>query len=174
MEVGKRKEGPQPLIIAVTGLDYKYSQKNIKNRLAERPGRRRGTTMNTRLRAFFDKQVDRVLKRLPPRVHQLLEEVPLYVEDYPSRKLMRQMNLKRRDDLCGVFVGRTIGHRFDDGSGSPGFIAVYREAVYQQALDEEGYVDTERLREEIKITILHELAHYHGIDEEELQALGYG
>ena len=130
--------------------------------------------MNYRLRTFFDKQVDKVLKRLPLRVHELLEEVPLYVEDHPSRQLMREMNLKYRDELCGCFVGRTIEHRFDDGSGSPGFIALFREAIYQQVLDEEGYVDVKKLREEIKTTILHELAHYHGIEEEEIQLLGYG
>jgi len=135
--------------------------------------------MNQRLRAFFDKQVDNVLKRLPQRVHELLEEVPLYVEDYPSRQLMREMNLKYRDELCGCFVGQTINNRsslpyFDSGTDSPGFIALFREAIYQQVLDEEGYVDVKKLRVEIKTTILHELAHYHGIEEEEIQQLGYG
>ena len=130
--------------------------------------------MNSRLRTYFDKQVDRVLKRLPPRVHELLEEVPLYVEDHPSWQMMREMNIKYRDELCGCFVGRTIAQKFEDGFSSPGFIALFREAVYQISLDEEGYVDTTKLREEIKITILHELAHYHGIEEEELEQLGYG
>ena len=130
--------------------------------------------MNRQLRAFFDKQVNKVLERLPQRIHELLEEVPLYVEDYPSRQLMREMNLEYRDELCGCFVGQTIDNRFDNGTGSPGFIAIFREAVYQQALDEEDYVDSKKLREEIKITILHELAHYHGIEEEELEQLGYG
>ena len=130
--------------------------------------------MNRQLRAFFDRQVGRVLKRLPQRIHELLEEVPLYVEDYPSRQLMQDMELQHRDELCGCFVGRTIESRFDDGTGSPGFIALFREAIYQQTLDEEGYVDPKKLREEIKITILHELAHYHGIDEEEIQQLGFG
>jgi len=130
--------------------------------------------MNRQLRTVFDKQVNRVLERLPQRIHELLEEVPLYVEDYPSRQLMRDMKLKYRDELCGCFVGRIFGNRFDDGTGSPGFIALFREAVYQLSLDEEGYVDVKKLREEIKITILHELAHYHGLEEEEIQQLGYG
>ncbi len=130
--------------------------------------------MNFRLRTFFDKQVDKVLKRLPQRIHELLEEVPLYVEDYPSRQLMREMNLEYRDELCGCFVGQTLENRFEDATGSPGFIALFREAIYQQVLDEEGYVDTKKLREEIKTTILHELAHYHGFEEEEIQELGYG
>jgi len=130
--------------------------------------------MDRQLRAFFDKQADKVLKRLPQRIHELLEEVPLYIEDYPSRQLMREMNLRYRDELCGCFVGRTIENRFDDGTGSPGFIALFREAIYQEALDDEDYVDVKKLREEIKTTILHELAHYHGMDEEEIQRLGYG
>ena len=130
--------------------------------------------MNRQLRTFFDKQVNQVLERLPERIHELLEEVPLYVEDYPSRQLAREMKLKYRDELCGCFVGRTIESRFDDGTGSPGFIALFREAIYQQALDDEEYVSVKKLREEIKTTILHELAHYHGIEEDEIQHLGYG
>ncbi len=129
--------------------------------------------MDASHRKFFDKQVDWVLKRLPSKIHELLEVVPMYVEDYPSKKLMRELHIKERDELCGCFVGKTVEQWTLDTVGSPSFIALFREALFAQALDAADHVDLEQLRKEIRITILHELAHYHGIDEEELEALGY-
>ena len=53
-------------------------------------------------------------------------------------------------------------------------VTVYRQGILRAARDHHGRIRTERLREEIRVTILHELAHYHGLDEDELRALGYG
>ena len=130
--------------------------------------------MDRELRRFFDKQVDFVLKRLPEQIHKLLEEIPLYVEDRPSRRLRKEMNLPPEDQLCGCFVGRTIEQKYADGPMDLGFIAVFRETIYDMVLDEDENVDITELREEIRITILHELAHYHGMGEEEIESLGYG
>ena len=130
--------------------------------------------MDRELRRFFDKQVEFVLKRLPREVRKLLDIVPLYVEDRPSRKLRKAMNLPPDEQLCGCFVGRTIAQKFADGIMEPGFIAMFRETIYDMVLDEADVIDVDELREEIRITILHELAHYHGMDEEEIDSLGYG
>ena len=56
----------------------------------------------------------------------------------------------------------------------PDVVTVYREGILSAARDRRGRVSNERLRREIRITILHELAHYHGLDEDELRELGYG
>jgi predicted Zn-dependent protease with MMP-like domain len=53
-------------------------------------------------------------------------------------------------------------------------VTVYREGILAMAADVDGRVTAERLREQIRITILHELAHFHGLSEEELEQLGYG
>lgn len=125
-------------------------------------------------RERFDQQLERVLEEMPPVVHRLLERVPLHVEDYPSQEVMDQMEISQRDELCGLFTGLAITERSVEHSGTlPEFVTIYREGIVAAARDDLGRVRMGRLREEIRITILHELAHYHGLNEEELTELGY-
>ena len=112
---------------------------------------------------------------LPPIVHELIEKVPLHVEDHPSRKMMAELGVSHREQLCGLYTGVPITERSVRHSGTlPDVVTVYREGILNAASDSWGRVGTERLREEIRITILHELAHFHGLDEDELRELGYG
>ena len=136
---------------------------------------RRAAALNPRTRRHFDEQLEWVLQRLPPLVHELIEKVPLHVEDYPSPQVMAEMGVEYRDDLCGLFTGIAITERSVSHSGTlPDVVTIYREGIMAAAADRHGRVTTPRLRREIRITILHELAHYHGLTEEELADLGYG
>ncbi len=131
--------------------------------------------MNPRTRDRFDEQFQRVLERLGPMVHELIERVPLHVEDYPSADVMTELGIAYRDELCGLYTGIPISERSIGHSGTmPDIVTIYREGVMSAARDAHGRVRTDRLREEIRTTILHELAHHHGLDEEELRDLGYG
>ncbi|MCR4414765.1 MAG: metallopeptidase family protein [Thermoguttaceae bacterium] len=131
--------------------------------------------MNARARARFDRQLERVLAAMPPLVHQLLEKIPLHVEDYPSPEVMEEKGVEYIDDLCGLYTGIPITHRSVEHSGTlPDVVTIYREGILSAAMDESGRITPENLREQIRITILHELAHHHGLSEEELKALGYG
>ena len=129
--------------------------------------------MNSKQRAYFDRQVDWVVERLPKRVQRMLETIPLHVEDRPSRRQMRELGVEHPNDLCGCFVGVAEGHRFSQAT-TPSFIAIFRDGIFEAAADAEGYFDRAGLREQIRVTVLHELAHAVGIDEEELEELGYG
>ncbi|MFH1920098.1 MAG: metallopeptidase family protein [Planctomycetota bacterium] len=131
--------------------------------------------MNPRTRRRFDALLEQVLAALPPVVHELIEKVPMHVEDYPSADVMARTGARRRDDLCGLFTGISIMDKSVEHSGAlPDVVTIYREGILRAATDGFGRVRTERLREEIRVTILHELAHYHGLDEDELRELGYG
>jgi predicted Zn-dependent protease with MMP-like domain len=128
-----------------------------------------------RERRFFDEQLDWVLERLPPLVHELIERVPLHVEDYPSARVMEQMGVEYRDDLCGLFTGIPISERSVNHSFTlPDVVTIYREGILGMATNRRGEVTIPRLRRQIRITILHELAHYHGLNEDQLTELGYG
>ncbi|MGL6227153.1 MAG: metallopeptidase family protein [Thermoguttaceae bacterium] len=129
--------------------------------------------LDNEARQKFDEHVNQVLKQLPKSIHRLLEVIPLYVEDYPSRRLIQELQLRGRDELCGCFVGPTINQQMEGSVSSPGFITIFRRSLLLSSININGKIDTEKLRCEIKTTILHELAHYHGIDEEELSELGY-
>jgi predicted Zn-dependent protease with MMP-like domain len=130
--------------------------------------------LNSRTRDRFDQQLDWVLERMPPLIHELIEKVPLHVEDYPSDDVMDRMGIEYLDDLCGLYTGIPIGEKSVQHSGvMPDVVTIYREGILSAA-DRHGRITAERLREQIRITILHELAHHHGLTEEELRKLGYG
>ncbi len=131
--------------------------------------------MNPRTRNRFDEQLDWVLERLPPTVHELIEEVPLHVEDYPSAETMAQTGVRYREQLCGLYTGIPLTERSVQHSGTlPDVVTIYREGILESSRDARGRVRTGRLRDQIRITVLHELAHHHGLDEDELRELGYG
>ena len=131
--------------------------------------------MKKRDRKWFDEHLAWVVERLPAEVKEKIEEVPLVVEDYPADDVMEELGLEFRDELCGYYRGVPIDERqVDQAVTEPDFITLYREGIIAIASDDDGNVTDDRLREEIRITILHELGHHHGIDEDELDELGYG
>lgn len=131
--------------------------------------------MNRRERKRFDDVLERVLDELPPLVHELIERIPLHVEDYPSDSVMAETGVTGRDQLCGLFSGIPLPSRSIEHSGAlPDVVTIYREGILSAAADDYGRVSQKRLRREIRITILHELAHFHGMDEQQLRELGYG
>lgn len=131
--------------------------------------------MDERTRARFDRELEWVLERLPERVHELIEEVPLHVEDHPSPRVMAEMGVRHRDQLCGLYTGIPLSEKSIQHSGQmPDVVTIFREGILASARGYDGRVRRDRLREEIRITVLHELAHHHGIDEDELKELGYG
>lgn len=135
----------------------------------------RGIELDPRKRRRFDDLLEQVLEDLPPLVHELIERVPLHVEDYPSDDVMAKTGVRHRSQLCGLFTGIPITDRSIRHSGTlPDVVTVYREGIMAMAADAYGRIRTDRLREEIRITILHELAHFHGLDEDDLRQLGYG
>lgn len=56
----------------------------------------------------------------------------------------------------------------------PDVITIYREGILRASADRRGRISNDRLREQIRITILHELGHHHGMTEDDLEELGYG
>ena len=112
---------------------------------------------------------------MPPEVHDLLEKVPLHVEDYPSDDVMDDRDCKYLDELCGLYTGIPLSERSIMHSGNlPDVVTIYREGILSAAADRRGHIRMDRVREQIRITILHELGHHHGLTEDDLRKLGYG
>ena len=106
----------------------------------------------------FEEHVRAALDSLPPDLAGALENVAVVVEDeHPEDP-----------DLFGLYQGVPLPERSSADSGRlPDRIAIYRIPL------EETFADPEELRHEIRVTVLHELAHYFGIDEDRLVELGY-
>jgi predicted Zn-dependent protease with MMP-like domain len=131
--------------------------------------------LSPRLRQRFDKQLDRVLAGLPPQIHNLLEEVPLHVEDYPADEVMDHFGLKYLDELCGLHSGITLTQRSIEHSGTlPDVVTIYREGILSASAGEDGRIHPKELRRQIRITVLHEIGHHYGMTEDDLKELGYG
>jgi predicted Zn-dependent protease with MMP-like domain len=128
-------------------------------------------------RERFDELLEQVLADLPDTVTHLLEQVPLVVEDYPAGKVVADMGLACRDELCGLYTGIPLIERSVEHSGEPSdCVTIYREGILRVAREEDPHrrLRKDIVRRQIRITILHELGHHHGLDEEELDELGYG
>jgi predicted Zn-dependent protease with MMP-like domain len=131
--------------------------------------------LDPQTRRRFDDLLEEVLREMPPMVHELIERVPLHVEDYPSPEVMARTGVRHRAQLCGLYTGIPIGEKSVWHSGTmPDVVTIYREGILAAATDPSGRIRRGRLRREIRITLLHELGHHHGLDEDELRKLGYG
>jgi predicted Zn-dependent protease with MMP-like domain len=106
----------------------------------------------------FHEHVRAALDSLPPQLARALENVAVVVEDENPED----------PDLFGLYHGVPLPERGSGYSGAlPDKISIYRLPL------EDEFDDPAELEEEIRITVLHELAHYFGIDEDRLAELGY-
>jgi predicted Zn-dependent protease with MMP-like domain len=109
-------------------------------------------------REQFQEHVRAALDLLPPELARALENVSVVVEDESADD----------PDLFGLYHGIPLPERDSGYSGQlPDKISIYRVPL------EEEFPDSEELVDEIRITVLHELAHYFGLDEDRLADLGY-
>ena len=122
----------------------------------------------------FDLLLERVLDELPPHLLELIEEVPLVVEDHPGTQVLRHTGL-RPHELCGLYTGIPLTDRSVTHSGTlPDVITIYRLGIVTAATDRRGRVSGGRLLRQIRKTLLHEIGHHFGLDEDDLREYGYG
>ena len=124
----------------------------------------------------FDELFEQVLDELPEEIQELLDELPIVLEDEPSREVLAEMGIEARPgeaDLCGLHSALPLPESraiTSGGSGPayPGPIFLFRGPILRLA----GW-EPEALEHEIRTTLLHELGHHMGWDEEMLEKLGY-
>jgi predicted Zn-dependent protease with MMP-like domain len=130
--------------------------------------------MNPELRDIFDTELEAVLADVPDRIRELMDQIPLVVEDYPSPEVMRRMGVRHRSQLCGLYTGIPLNKRSINDFGVPSdVIHIYREGILSQSTRRDGTISGPQLRKQIRITILHEYGHHHGMSESELEEMGY-
>ena len=104
----------------------------------------------------FDQHVRAALDDLPPEIAVALEDVAVVVEDeHPDEP-----------DLFGWYNG--LGPGRDRTGALPDRIVIYRRPL------ERAFPDPEDLEREIRVTVLHEVGHFFGLDEDRIRELGYG
>jgi predicted Zn-dependent protease with MMP-like domain len=115
------------------------------------------------------KEVTEIIDRLPRRFREQLRNVEFVVDDRPSPDLLRAEGLDpRHDSLYGIYQGVPLPERSSlDPPLLPDKISIFAEPLM------EDFPDPDELRDEIRLTVLHEIAHYFGMDEDEIEELGY-
>lgn len=129
--------------------------------------------VSTEQRQAFDRLLDEVMAALPEALHRLIEEVPVIVDDQPSEELLREFQAEDADEICGLHSGMSLAERGPESHRpETEMIHIFRLGIIAEAGGSEA--DDAALREEIRITVLHEIGHHFGLSEEDLERLGYG
>ncbi|MDQ0794988.1 metallopeptidase family protein [Streptomyces sp. B1I3] len=112
-------------------------------------------------REEFEELVSVALDRVPPELMRLMDNVAVFVEEEPEDAQDRE--------LLGLYEGTPLTERGEWYAGVlPDRITIYRGPALRMCATREDVVA------ETEITVVHEIAHHFGIDDERLHALGYG
>ena len=136
-------------------------------------------------RERFDALVSKEVELLPFAIQLLLQETPLLVEDFPAQEILREFGIDdaHADQICGLHSGVGLTERsVEDPPDMPETITIYRSGIialaggWTEGADEDGKPcgGEEMIAKEIRITILHEVGHHYGLDEDDLDKLGFG
>lgn len=122
----------------------------------------------TSLEQLFDNAITAAVESIPSHLREKITNVAFVVEDEPSAEVRAREELGDDETLFGYYHGipNTLrGDSYGIGVTMPDTITVYRIPILAEA---QG--DTERARQIVHETVLHEIAHYFGMDEEEVHA----
>ncbi|MBI4337762.1 MAG: metallopeptidase family protein [Chloroflexi bacterium] len=118
-------------------------------------------------RKQFTRLVLEALDSLPPRFQEALENVTVLVADWPRPEQLRTAGLGGRGDLLGLYEGIPQVER---GSGY-NMVLPDRITIFQRPI--EAVCETvEQVTEEVRATVVHEIAHHFGWSDEELAEMG--
>ncbi len=119
--------------------------------------------------AEFDRVVAQAIDRIPEELREHLVNLVISVQPRPSGELLAEMGFAPDEELFGIFTGVPLTERsVTDPPLYPDTIQIFQEPLEAYCLD------LEELIEEIEITVVHEIAHFLGFDDDQLEALGYG
>ena len=119
--------------------------------------------------AEFDWMVQKALNGIPPEIRRHLENILITVQKQPSRTMLKEMGLSDDRTLLGLYSGVSRLRR--SATHPPLFpdtIFLFQEPIESQCRT------LAELEEQIRVTLVHEVAHALGMSEKELQELGYG
>jgi len=119
-------------------------------------------------RREFENAVEQALEKIPEMFRDQLTNMAIAVEDRPSRDLLQEMGVPPDETLFGVFTGVPLTERSPaDPPLYPDVILIFREPLMAACRSRE------EIEREIAVTVVHEVAHYLGMREEDLEDLGY-
>lgn len=130
----------------------------------------------------FDGLVDevwaRLLKIIPSELKKHFDKVEIFIEDVPPAHVLAELEgsdlAEHPEELCGLYLGTPLPLTgLSDRGPLPDRVYLFREALLNFSDYDGTRSGQKRLREEIAVTLLHEIGHFFGLEEEDLERLGF-
>ena len=120
-------------------------------------------------RRKFRHLVEEALDTLPPEFRERVDNVEILVEDEPSPAQIKTAGLDPNEDtLFGLYEGVPLTEREHNfAMALPDRITIFYRPLA------ESFQSAAEIREQIRVTVIHEIAHFFGMDEDEIEDLGY-
>jgi len=117
----------------------------------------------------FTRLVREALLGVPAEFREALENIQVDVEEWPTAEELREVGMEpdERHLLLGLYHGVPLTERTSSYTALPD-----RITIYQRAVEAVSGSDPARIAKQVRRTVVHELAHYYGIDDERLEELG--
>lgn len=112
----------------------------------------------------FAQLVRQAIADLPPAYAKLMESIAVVVEEEPPRDVLEDLELDSEDGLLGLYQGQSLleDSFFASGGTEPAKISIYRGPILRQCESPEEVV------QEVYDTVVHELGHHVGLDDDEM------
>jgi predicted Zn-dependent protease with MMP-like domain len=117
-------------------------------------------------RKHFESLVAEALASIPRRFRNAMQNIAIVVEDEPSPDLLDEMEIEPPDTLLGLYQGTPLTERrWDHGNTLPDRVLIFQGPHERDAGDEDDLVVA------IAETLIHEIGHYFGLSEEEIEEI---
>src|SRR3954467_4724172 len=117
-------------------------------------------------REKFESLVADALASIPRHFRDAMSNLAIVVEDEPSRALLREMEIGRSGTLLGLYTGTPLTERrWDYGNTLPDRILLFQGPLERESDDEDDLIVA------IGETLIHEIGHYFGLSEEEIEEI---
>jgi predicted Zn-dependent protease with MMP-like domain len=117
----------------------------------------------------FEALVERALRTLPRRFKERIANVAVVVEDWADDETLRELDIEPPDTLYGLYRGIDLTHRDTSyGNVLPDTIHIYQGPI------EEDCADATEMSELVRDTVIHEIGHYFGLDDDTMEGIEQG
>ena len=117
-------------------------------------------------RKYFERLVARAVRDIPKRFRDEINNVAVVVDNRPSAELLKEMGIVTPDTLYGLYQGTPLPEReWTHGNVLPDRITIYQQPIVEDSDDDDDIIHT------IAETVIHELGHYFGLSEEEIEEI---
>ena len=164
---GRRVCRPKPMCPDCSVRDDCDYYEHVVTKEAERtPNRRRKPERKPVTRAEFERLLVEAVALIPKRFRREIKNLALVVEDAPSLELLDEMEIEPPDTLYGLYQGTPLTERsWQYGNQLPDRITLFQQPI------EEDCEDEDEVRAVIGETLIHEVGHYFGMSEEQIEEI---